>query len=71
VENWVYQDVAGTFLLAKEMRERMAKANPHATARRLLEADSRGFWDADDETIEQLKEIYVDLEDRLEGVVMA
>jgi hypothetical protein len=30
-----------------------------------------GFWDADDETIEQLKGIYVDLEDRLEGVVMA
>ncbi|MBX2999275.1 MAG: magnesium chelatase subunit H, partial [Caldilineaceae bacterium] len=74
VEGWVYQDVAGTFLLDKEMRERMARANPHATAaiaRRLLEADSRGFWDADDETIEQLKEIYVDLEDRLEGIVTA
>ncbi|MBI1297324.1 magnesium chelatase subunit H [bacterium] len=74
VEGWVYNDIAGTFVLDEEMRERMAKANPHATAaiaRRLLEADSRGFWDADDEMIEQLKEIYVDLEDRLEGIVTA
>jgi hypothetical protein len=30
-----------------------------------------GFWDADAEMVERLKEIYVDLEDRLEGVVMA
>ena len=74
VEGWVYTDIAGTFVLDEEMRERMAKANPHATAaiaRRLLEADSRGYWDADDEMIEQLKEIYVDLEDRLEGIVTA
>jgi hypothetical protein len=31
----------------------------------------RGCWDADDEMVEQLKEIHVDLEDRLEGVVTA
>jgi magnesium chelatase subunit H len=74
VEGWVYQDIAETFLLDEEMRERMGKANPHATAgiaRRLLEADARGFWDANDETIEQLREIYGDLEDQMEGVVAA
>jgi magnesium chelatase subunit H len=53
------------------MRDRMAALNPHATAAiagRLLEANDRGFWDADPATLEQLREIYADLEDRLEGV---
>ncbi|NNJ10741.1 magnesium chelatase subunit H [Chloroflexales bacterium ZM16-3] len=71
VEGWVYQGVAETYLLDEAMRERLAKLNPHAAAgvaRRLLEANSRGFWDADEGTLEQLREIYADLEDRLEGV---
>jgi magnesium chelatase subunit H len=71
VEGWVYQNVADTFLLDEGMRERLAQANPHATAaiaRRLLEADARGFWDAAEETITQLRSIYGRLEDRLEGV---
>lgn len=71
VEGWVYQGVAETYLLDAEMRERLAKLNPHATAgitRRLLEANSRGFWDADERTLEELRQIYDDLEDRLEGV---
>jgi magnesium chelatase subunit H len=74
VEGWVYEDVAETFLLDEEMRARMAKANPHATAgiaRRLLEANSRGFWDANDALIDQLREIYGNLEDQLEGVQAA
>jgi len=74
VEGWVYQDIAETFLLDEEMRARMGNANPHATAdiaRRLLEAEARGFWDANDETIEQLREIYGNLEDQMEGVVAA
>ncbi|MDZ4718118.1 MAG: magnesium chelatase subunit H [Roseiflexaceae bacterium] len=71
VEGWVYQGVAETFLLDEAMRDRMAALNAHATAamaRRLLEAESRGFWDADEETLAQLQQIYADLEDRLEGV---
>lgn len=71
VEGWVYRDVAGTFLLDEEMRQRLADANPHATAgiaRRLLEAEARGYWDADDELIDQLREIYNDLEDQMEGI---
>ncbi len=71
VEGWVYEDIAETFLLDEEMRARMAKANPHATAgiaRRLLEANSRGFWDASDELIAELREIYGNLEDQLEGI---
>ncbi|MEN9933767.1 MAG: hypothetical protein RLZZ387_346 [Chloroflexota bacterium] len=71
VEGWVYQGVAETFVLDEQMRERLAELNPHATAgiaRRLLEASDRGFWDADEATLDALRQIYGDLEDRLEGV---
>jgi magnesium chelatase subunit H len=74
VEGWAYQGVADTFLLDKEMRERLANMNPHALTamtRRLLEANARGFWDADDTTIAALQDVYDDLEDRLEGVAVA
>jgi magnesium chelatase subunit H len=72
VENWVYDDAAAVFMLDETMRQRMAAANPHATAafaRRLLEANARGFWDASDETLDKLREIYGSLEDQIEGVV--
>ncbi len=71
VEGWVYTGVAETFLLDEAMRDRLAAANPHATAsmtRRLLEANNRGFWQTDEATLAALQEIYSDLEDRLEGV---
>jgi hypothetical protein len=65
------QGVAETFLLDEAMRERLAKLNPHATAamsRRLLASSSRGFWDTDEATLEALRSVYDDLEDRMEGV---
>ena len=69
----MYQGVAETFVLDEAMRERLATLNPTAAVgvvRRLLEASGRGFWDADPTTLEQLREIYADLEDRLEGVAV-
>jgi magnesium chelatase subunit H len=72
VEGWVYQSVAETFVLDEAMRERLTYLNPHSTAgiaRRLLEASERGFWDADEATLDALRQIYADLEDRLEGIV--
>ncbi|AOS84542.1 magnesium chelatase subunit H [Chlorobaculum limnaeum] len=70
VKNWTYQQVTETFLQDREMLERMAALNPNATmsmTRRLLEASSRGFWEADEGTIEQLQELYEELETRIEG----
>ncbi len=71
VDDWIYKDAAQTFALDAEMRERLTKANPQAMRNivgRLLEASGRGLWKADDDTVDQLKALYADLEDRLEGV---
>ncbi len=71
VDDWVYTQAAQTYALDPAMRERLAKANPQAMRNivgRLLEANGRGLWQADDAIIEQLREMYADLEDRLEGV---
>lgn len=71
VDNWVYDQAAETFVLDDTMRQRLESANPEATRNavgRLLEANSRGMWQADEETLDRLREIYADLEDRLEGV---
>jgi magnesium chelatase subunit H len=35
---------------------------------RLLEANARGMWQTDEETLERLRELHADLEDRLEGI---
>lgn len=71
VDDWVYQKAAETYALDDKMRERLAKVNPQAMKNivgRLLEASGRGLWKADADTLEQLRNIYADLEDRLEGI---
>ena len=71
VDDWVYDEVASTFVLDSEMLERLRRLNPHSArslVARLLEAEGRGFWKAGAETLERLKEIYGSLEDQLEGV---
>ncbi|MCL6510174.1 MAG: magnesium chelatase subunit H [Anaerolineae bacterium] len=71
LDDWIYTAAARTYALDPVMRERLTKANPQAMRNivgRLLEASGRGLWRADDDLIEQLKELYADLEDRLEGI---
>ena len=71
VQEWVYQQVAKTYMLDDEMRERIAQLNPTASARmanRLLEAHDRQFWQPDPETLRALRQAGDELEDRLEGV---
>ena len=72
VDDWVYKKTAETYALDPEMRERLATLNPQAIKNivgRMLEAHGRGMWKADQDMINELQEIYADLEDRLEGMV--
>jgi magnesium chelatase subunit H len=71
VSPWVYQRITETFVLDEEMRRRLATLNPTASAKlagRLLEAQSRGFWQPDDRMLAALHDANDELEDRLEGV---
>jgi len=38
---------------------------------RLIEANGRGLWKADQETLDRLQTLYSDIEDRLEGITAA
>ncbi len=71
VDDWVYTEVANTFLFDEQMLERLRDLNPHSAhslAQRLLEANGRGYWEIDAGMIEKLREISSSLEDQLEGV---
>jgi magnesium chelatase subunit H len=71
VDDWVYTEVAKTYVLDEEMMGRLRNLNPHSArslVARLLEAQGRGFWEAEKETLDRLREIFSDLEDQLEGV---
>ncbi|HYE64163.1 MAG TPA: cobaltochelatase subunit CobN [Pyrinomonadaceae bacterium] len=71
VDDWIYTEVANTYVLDEEMLERLRHLNPHCVRSlvgRLLEAQGRGFWTAEAETVERLREVLAGLEDQLEGV---
>jgi magnesium chelatase subunit H len=71
VAPWVYQQLTQTFVLDPEMRDRMAKLNPTASAKvanRLLEAHERAYWQPEPKVLEALRQAGEELEDRLEGV---
>jgi magnesium chelatase subunit H len=71
VDGWVYTEVARTFVLDESMLERLSDLNPHSArslVARLLEAEGRGFWEAEDGVLERLREAFSWLEDRIEGV---
>ena len=71
VDNFVYEESNETFINDPEMRKRLMEMNPHSFRRivgTLLEVNGRGYWDTSDENIDRLKELYQEVEDRIEGV---
>jgi magnesium chelatase subunit H len=71
VQPWVYQQITQTFILDPEMRARLAKLNPTASAKvanRLIEASERRYWQPDEKMLAALRAAGDELEDRLEGI---
>ncbi len=71
MDDWMYQSLADKFLFDEQTRQWIEENNPYALrqmAGRLLEAVQRGMWEADDETIQKLTDIYMEGEDMLEGM---
>ncbi|MFL0777010.1 MAG: magnesium chelatase subunit H [Prochlorococcus sp.] len=74
VDNFVYEESNETFVNDPEMRKRLMDLNPHSFRRivgTLLEVNGRGYWETSDENIQQLQELYQEIEDRIEGVTSA
>ena len=71
VDNFVYEETNETFINDEEMRKRLMDLNPNSFRRivgTLLEVNGRGYWETSDENIDQLKELYQEVEDKIEGV---
>ena len=71
VDNWVYDEANSTFIDDPDMAARLMDANPNSFRKLVatfLEANGRGYWDASPEQIEKLRQLYMDVEDKIEGV---
>jgi magnesium chelatase subunit H len=72
-DDWVYDQAADTYMLDAEMAQKLRDANPEAfrnIVARAIEAHGRSFWNADEEKLEKLRELYQSTEDELEGVTV-
>jgi magnesium chelatase subunit H len=71
VDNWVYEDTNTTFFKDEEMCKRLMNLNPNSFRKMvttLIEANGRGYWETSEENLERLRELYQEVEDRIEGV---
>jgi cobaltochelatase CobN len=69
--DWMYERLAGEYVLDDENRKFMAESNPwalHGMAERLLEAAGRGMWaQPDAATLDGLRQVLLEAEGDLEG----
>ncbi len=71
VDNWVYEDVNTTFINDPEMCQRLMNLNPNSFRKivgTLLEVNGRGYWETSEENLDRLRELYQEVEDRIEGI---
>ncbi len=71
VTDWMYEQLAETYVLDKENRDFLRRANPwalHGMIERLHEAVDRGLWEEPEEQLlADLQQVYLDVEGDLEG----
>lgn len=70
-EDWVWDQSAARYVLDEDMARRLKESNPEAFRNivgRLLEAKARDLWNANEDVLDRLTEIYENLDDELEGV---
>jgi cobaltochelatase CobN len=71
VDDWMYEKLATAYVFDETNADFMRRSNPWAlrgVAERLLEAADRKLWSAPDpDTLDRLREVYLDLEGDLEG----
>jgi len=71
VDNWVYEETNETFIKDEEMQKRLLNLNPHSFRKivsTLLEVNGRGYWETSEENLDRLRELYQEVENRIEGI---
>ncbi|WP_414552135.1 magnesium chelatase subunit H [Anabaena sp. CCY 0017] len=71
VDNWIYEDTNETFIKDEEMQKRLMNLNPHSFRKivsTLLEMNGRGYWETSEDNLDRLRELYQEVEDRIEGI---
>lgn len=69
VDNWIWSKVAEDYLFDEEMRKRLQENNKwalHEMIGRLLEAHQRGYWQATQEELDKLRQLFLEVEGELE-----
>nr|WP_225953470.1 cobaltochelatase subunit CobN [Kibdelosporangium phytohabitans] len=71
VADWMYEQLAASYVLDPENQKFLSEANPwalHGISERLLEAADRGMWEHPDQaTLDALRAVYLNTEGDLEG----
>lgn len=71
VRKEVFDGITEKYVLDDDTRRFIQENNPYALEtieRKLLEAEYRGMWKADPETLEKLKKLYLEMEGVMEGI---
>ncbi len=71
VDDWMYERMARKYALDPEMQKWMKKVNPYALQNildKLIEAISRGMWNADPHMEQKLRDAYLEAEGEIEEI---
>ncbi|MDJ0736472.1 MAG: magnesium chelatase subunit H [Nostocaceae cyanobacterium] len=71
VDNWIYEDTNETFMKDEQMQKRLLNMNPNSFRKMvtsLLEANGRGYWETSEENLDRLRQLYQEVEDKIEGI---
>ncbi|MQL77531.1 hypothetical protein Taro_009922 [Colocasia esculenta] len=71
VDNWVYEEANETFIKDEQMLKRLLDTNPNSfrkLVQTFLEASGRGYWDTSEENLDRLRQLYAEVEDKIEGI---
>jgi cobaltochelatase CobN len=70
VEAWIYDDMHRTYIQNEIMRRRLKENNPYAymrIAEQMMEYYQRGYWKATQAQLDQLKAVFLELENDVES----
>ena len=71
VDNWIYEETNDTFIKDADMCKRLMDLNPNSFRKivsTLLEVNGRGYWETSEENLDKLRDLYQEVEDRIEGI---